>query len=875
MEKKLTMKVQTILIVLTVLIVNSCSNSRNAPITLIADPNAQLKEQLAVKELQRYLYLLTDTLPDIGGIEGEDAGDKVTIYLGSKDQEFIIEQAKSLMIFEKIIDLGAQEYLIKTLNSEHGSTTLIVGGDSQGTLYGAYDFLEEQGIWFDIHGDVIPDQKQPCSFSDVEKIGRPLFEKRGLQPFHDFPEGPDYWDDDTYLAVITQMAKMRMNFLGFHTYPEGWVNGQAEPTVWIGLPEDTNDDGSVSFSYPSTFANTSRKHMPPLTGQLPWSYAPMATSDFVAGASMLFDVDAYGANFLNGHFPMPDTPEKMNQVFNQTGEVLHDAFTLAHDLGISTSIGTEIPLTIPIRVKERMREKGLDPTSEEGLVQLYKGIFKRIESTHPLDYYWLWTSESWLWAGHADEQQEEGIRQLKIIREVWDEIQPDFSLATCGWTLGPPTAPTAFQELLPEEGAMASINHMLGFAPVSPDFADVQTVDTWVIPWLEDDPGLCNPQLWAGRVRRDAADALHYGSEGLMGIHWRTRELSPQFGALARAGWNHDSWNPYLTDQELAASLPGESLLPRDLPIADFYQEWCTAMFGSAAGIQLAEIFTDLDGGSGEDRHSNIPRPSNWDLGPGGIHISLKSQHELDSAYAFIEAMENLRPYIIGEGNMERFDFWLNSFKGAKDMARQGLLRFKLDLQIEKLNQLHGAMEKQKFAQDSMLPIRIAMSRNWEAMITRQIERTSAYDVMGTICNLEQHSRQSKQFLNAHDSVLLDALQNPFPAEIELSKAYSGSPRVIVPSVRTLAKDSEVIKLKVIVMDERSPVKAALKYRKIGAGKYLETPLNHVARGVYTVQLPPVTKAGWEYYLEVELANGETLLWPATAPSICQTIISW
>lgn len=846
-----------------------------ASVTLVLDPGAQSKEKLAVKELQRYLYLLTDTLPEFGGIEEEYTGGGATIYVGTKEQEFIIEQSRVLMIFEEIADLGPQEYLIKTLNSENGSKTIIVGGDCQGTLYGAYDFLEELGIWFDIHGDVIPDEKQDCSFSDMEKIGRPVFEKRGLLPFHDFPEGPDYWDHDTYLAVLTQIVKMRMNFLGFHTYPEGWVNGQAEPTVWIGMPEDANEDGTVNYSYPSTFANTSRKHLPPLTGQLPWSYAPMATSDFVAGASMLFDKDAYGADFLNGHFPMPDTPEKMNEVFNQTGNMLHTAFSLAKDLGIHTSIGTEIPITVPVRVKQRMIERGLDPNSEEGLTELYKGIFKRIESTHPLDYYWLWTSESWLWPGHADEQQEEAIRQLKIIRSVWDKMQPDFRLATCGWTLGPPNSPTAFQDLLPEGSAMASINHMLGFAPVSPDFSNVQTVDTWAIPWLEDDPGLCHPQLWAGRVRRDAADALLYGSEGLMGIHWRTREMSPQFGALARAGWDHTGWNPYVTDEEIAGKKAGESELPRDLPITDFYTDWCTAMFGPEVADRLAEIYTALDGGTGEDRQSNIPRPTNWDLGPGGIHVTIKSQYELDSAYAFIEAMDYLRPSIKGSGNRERFDFWLNSFRGAKDIAMQGLLRFMLDQQFEKLNNLSEPFEKQSFAADSILPIRILMSRNWETVITRQIERASAYDVMGTICNLEQHSRVSKQFLNAHDSLLSAALQRTLPAETELSDEYRGIARIIVPTARTLARCGEAIELKVIIMDKDAPVEATLRYRKIGPGKYMETPIAHVARSVYSVQLPSIPEAGWEYYIELELANGNQLLWPATAPSINQTIISY
>ena len=51
------------------------------------------------------------------------------------------------------------------------------------------------------------------------------------------------------------------------------------------------------------------------------------------------------------------------------------------------------------------------------------------------------------------------------------------------------------------------------------------------------------PQLWAGRMRCDAADALQYGCTGLMGIHWRTRILAPNVSALAKAAWDQTGWN--------------------------------------------------------------------------------------------------------------------------------------------------------------------------------------------------------------------------------------------------------------------------------------------------------------------------------------------
>jgi hypothetical protein len=83
----------------------------------------------------------------------------------------------------------------------------------------------------------------------------------------------------------------------------------------------------------------------------------------------------------------------------------------------------------------------------------------------------------------------------------------------------------------------------VGKTPVDKGFAEVSGRGKWAIPWLEDDPALTSPQLWVGRMRRDAADARRYGCDGLMGIHWRTRVLGPAVSALAQAAWQQDAWN--------------------------------------------------------------------------------------------------------------------------------------------------------------------------------------------------------------------------------------------------------------------------------------------------------------------------------------------
>lgn len=48
------------------------------------------------------------------------------------------------------------------------------------------------------------------------------------KPFHDFSEGPDQWNADDYKMYMEQLAKLKMNFIGLHTYPN------QEPTVWTG-----------------------------------------------------------------------------------------------------------------------------------------------------------------------------------------------------------------------------------------------------------------------------------------------------------------------------------------------------------------------------------------------------------------------------------------------------------------------------------------------------------------------------------------------------------------------------------------------------------------------------------------------------------------
>ncbi|MCY3020330.1 MAG: malectin domain-containing carbohydrate-binding protein [Planctomycetota bacterium] len=499
----------------------------DADLVIVQPKDASALETLAAREICRYVYVRTGKLLPI--VAADAAPQSGGFVAARKDRPVVAALAADAAVKASVAALEAQQYMLKTVDAGGKRCVLVAGGDDTGTLYGAYRLAERLGVRFFMEGDVIPDAQAPLEVPTVDERGKPLFNLRGIQPFHDFPEGPDWWNLDDYKAIISQLAKLRMNFLGLHTYPEGGVG--PEPCVWIGQPGDVDEKGAVQFAYPSSWMNTLRGN---------WGYVPKKTGDFVFGAAQLFEEDAYGCDVMRGHCPVPKTPEASKEVFERAGALLRDAVAHARSLGVKTCVGTETPLIVPRLVKQRL-VAGKEPVTAAQVQSLYEGIFLRIARLYPVDYYWLWTPEDWTWSGVKDEQVQRTIDDLKLALAAAQKVKAPFTLATCGWVLGPPKDRAMFDNILPKEMPFSCINREVGKAPVEPGFAKVTDRPKWAIPWMEDDPNLCAPQLWAGRMRKDAVDALKYGCTGLFGIHWRTRILGPNVAALAAAAWDQ-SW---------------------------------------------------------------------------------------------------------------------------------------------------------------------------------------------------------------------------------------------------------------------------------------------------------------------------------------------
>jgi hypothetical protein len=816
-------------------LLSSCSGTNHTEIVIPANPGRI--EQLAARELRRYIFLRSDELARIA------TADKPGSYRSS--------------VFLTIdTALGNEEFTLQTRREGNTERLDISGGSPQALLYGAYEFAEWMGIRFYLHGDVIPDKKIRFSIPDLDIRRMPLFETRGILPFHDFPEGPDWWNEDDYKEVISQLPKLKMNFIGLHTYP--WRTGfngegqKSEPLVWIGKEDQVNSDGTVKSAYPVLHFHTADST---------WGYKPANTSSFLSGAWQLFETANYGAEYMKGLSPWPHTPEENIAIFNKSGRSFSSAFTLAKELGVKVCVGTESPLIVPQPELQRAGLKSITPGETK---EYYRGTFSRIMKTYPIDYYWLWTPEGWTWSGVDDKLVAGTEADMKVAREALHELGDPFVLATCGWVLGPPRDRTEFDRILPKEMPFSCINRGLGYTPVDKGFAGISGRQKWSIPWMEDDPALLTAQLWAGRMRRDALDSRKYGCTGLMGIHWRTKIISPTISALAKAAWECDSY-----DQSAAG---------RDLPVDDFYSDWVKSEFGIAEPA-LEKIFTSLDGKGTEAGEGNkgdaMLNAADWIHGPGGLmtNKSIQDLEERIGRYGFLAEMESVRKKISGAGNLERFDYWLNVLKFNKAALETAKIQVELNSLADSIKKETSQPIRLDLARNAALPKRIGLAEKWEEMNRYLLAFASTTGEMGTIANLEMHNIRMNGNLTGHDEFLKSILGTDLPGKAAVSTKYQGKTRIVCTTNRGVLNKGEDLSFRVRVLSESDNISGTVFYRPLGSKKYSRVELTGAGSHVFDAKIKSaLIPDDFEYYIEVSDGTG-VVRYPATFDKINNSVI--
>ena len=263
---------QLLLCTVLALCLAAASSDDCRPDAIVVDPDASALAQLAGRELRRYLWHVTARLvPIYGAIGAVPQGHRRLVVAERSEQ--LHEWLLDAPTVARVEQLQPSEHLI-LLQRANPLTVVVAGGDGLGALYASYLYAHDVlGVHFSLSGDVLPKmgdhhgcralvtgagaaEQRETTGNDLDVVDTPRFPLRGLQPFFNFAEGPDWWSDDHWRAVLTQAAKMRMNMIAIHTYTPtrsiGTTNYSTtgvwagQPQLWVGMPENVTADGNIT-----------------------------------------------------------------------------------------------------------------------------------------------------------------------------------------------------------------------------------------------------------------------------------------------------------------------------------------------------------------------------------------------------------------------------------------------------------------------------------------------------------------------------------------------------------------------------------------------------------------------------------------------------
>jgi len=806
-------------------------------------------ERLAAHEVRRYVYLRTGELLPVQPRSSLPAGDAIVV--GS-------EQSRLLSLTVPSLDVPSTDgaFVIRSDAGDGRTVLLIAGHDEMGALYGAYRFAEHLGVGFGLAADAIPDGTIALDLDGYDEVAIPRFETRGVLPYHDFFPGPDGWTTDDYLTVISQLPKLGMNFIGFHTYMTRYGNQWMrdndyrtgpEPTVWVGLPDDVNADGTVSWSYPASYAHTHRERA--------WAFSTWDAGELAAGSDDLFAADGAGAPLVGAE--VPRTVAESNAVFNRVAAAFDDAFGLAGEVGVQTAVGTEVPLGVEpagrgdidppedwVRgmtreLKARIRERGDDPADPAVVREVYRGIFERIMRAHPLDYYWLWSYE--IWSGNPDgpgvtrEQVQAIEADIEIAQEVLDELGNPFRIAHAGWILGTTDNPAELESAYPADVPFySSWGEADGYGELSPEQVK------WPGIHMEQDWGLLQWQGGVYAAWEDIVASQRVEADGSIGNIWRTTMLDPNVAGVKDLHWAYGSST---TDPRTEIEGNKWEWMER------VYQDWARRQFGPEVARAVAAILSEYDG--------QVPTPTGWtEWGPGEVLSNRTAWRRLRREYSFVDEVEALRGEVAGAANLDRFDYWLKTMQLLREMAEFGTVRHDFERAMRQ-NRYQRALQEMT-----------ALARLHGRITTMQLERARNASDIGEIIQFQLVNWKAI-VLDRFEDELRRGLGRPIPAEAYPAAEYRGEPRIFVAPARTNVRVGEALAVTATVLGTDAAPRLYL--RSMGDGDYRELTMEQVADAVYAVRVPPQGR-DFEYYVAVDARSAE-LLWPAAAPARSHTVV--
>lgn len=545
--------------VLSLLAILILSTACVAQSSIVVGKGAKSLETQAAGELRKYLYAATGTLLPITTSAKGDAIAVGTPASNPLVRKFMPNAAK----------LGDEGYMLRTVKDGGHKVLIVTGKTPNGVLYGAYSLLEEYGYGFYLGGDAVP-AKKGFKLLDLNVSRKPVFKIRGTLPWYNFFDSPTAWDYQDYVWFFDNLAKTKNNFIGFHSY-------DTEPFCAY------EDGGKYTYGEPVVS-----------TENPTWGTHSMKTSEFGFGTGKYFPDEYFGSK------PSLYRNDRERSI-KDSQDLLRRGLEYAHYRGIKTCVGFEVT--------------AYDPTDPVAVQNLDKRLRHLIAQYPMLDYVWIWESEALGLRGQEPpaldsrfgayyRKYEPTFAYLKDPRRITEavrlvvytneasrilkEIAPGKRLILSGWGGDNHLHCTDFypgmDKILPKDVIFSALDNIVISDKVSWAYGKLSpTREKWPIPWFEYDGDQWHNQANAERWLHACQDSLAKGSQGILGIHWRTRDVEESHAIMSQF-----AWNPKMTYEQ-------------------FYAGYAKKTFGPEHASEMAKILIDLQalgcrwvGGSGQ-----------------------------------------------------------------------------------------------------------------------------------------------------------------------------------------------------------------------------------------------------------------------------------
>lgn len=761
---------------------------------IVLRPDATWTERAAAGDLQRVIYAATGKLLSIGPAQPSD---RAVIAVGFSPVGGVDLSAKRL---------GEQGFVLKTVSSRGRTTLIAAGANPVSTSYAVYTLAERYGAGFYLGGDALPSKRTLFSTPKMDIVQTPVLKVRGVLPWYNFFNSPTAWNIEDHRSFIDQLAKSKNNFLGFHSY-------DYEPFCAYRDPDGKMVGGAPLFS----------------TETPTWGTSSMKTSEFVPVARPYFEKPYFGADCSMGY----KTPE---QGIESAQKLLAEALWYAKARGVRTCVGFEVTG---------------DPTAPGALDRLERRLIAVLKTYPMLDYVWIWEPEALgLWGtdkpairsdfgaycrkwedvfGDIDDPKRRaeavrvGIYALAAHRILKREA-PRVKMILSAWGGDNHLHFTDFypgyDKILPKDIIFSALDNIITSDTVSAAYGKLpKDREFWPIPWFEYDGDQWCPQPNTRRFYNATCDALSKGASGMLGIHWRTRDVEESHAYMSQFAWNEK------------------------LSYEGFYEDYARKAYGDKRAAGLLMGLQDMGyrwvGGSGQSECGGFAWSVARDDGP-------KQMRALFEQYADLQSSERLN-------DLRLMADWLESYDSiARALWRGSSLHQTLNsIRSEK----RAATSQEKEQIDSVLT---AVRRDFSDLTDAAARRMANRGELGILATIN-----AKAWANVLDVERQAKELAGVSTDKDDMDQGSLAVRSILPACTALA--GQPFRISAVVHGASPSAKAEVLYRQPGQS-FKTAALQFVSAGRLEGAIPAQKHGLIEYCIRVDDPRGDAV-WPAGGAS--------